>query len=64
MTIPDSARPLMASKPLAHATTLNARIYMGPDVQLPPLALRDRRGFVARLTSRRFAGVGPWASRA
>jgi len=29
MTIPDSVRALMARKPLAHLTRLNARIYMG-----------------------------------
>ncbi|MGH7332512.1 MAG: TIGR03618 family F420-dependent PPOX class oxidoreductase [Candidatus Rokuibacteriota bacterium] len=39
-----------------------ARIYMGPDVHFPPPALRDRPGFVTRITPRRHAGVGPWSS--
>jgi hypothetical protein len=40
-----------------------ARIYLGPDADFPPAALRDRPGFVTRITPRRFAGVGPWISR-
>jgi len=40
-----------------------ARIYMGPDADFPPAALRDRPGFVTRITPRRFAGEGPWSSR-
>src|SRR5215469_282253 len=39
-----------------------ARIYLGPDADFPPAALRDRPGFVTRITPRRFAGVGPWIS--
>ena len=39
-----------------------ARIYMGPDADFPPAQLRDRPGFVTRITPRRFAGVGPWSS--
>src|SRR5499425_2174053 len=39
-----------------------ARIYMGPDADFPPGALRDRPGFVTRIAPRRFAGVGPWIS--
>ena len=40
-----------------------ARIYMGPDADFPPAALRDRPGFVTRITPRRFSGEGPWSSR-
>ena len=40
-----------------------ARIYMGPDADFPPAELRDRPGFVTRITPRRFSGVGPWSSR-
>jgi hypothetical protein len=40
-----------------------ARIYMGPDADFPPGALRDRPGFVTRITPRRLAGEGPWSSR-
>jgi PPOX class probable F420-dependent enzyme len=39
-----------------------ARIYLGPDVEFPPPALRDRPGFVTRITPRRISGVGPWSS--
>jgi len=39
-----------------------ARIYLGPDADFPPAALRDRPGFVTRITAQRFAGVGPWIS--
>ena len=40
-----------------------ARIYLGPDADFPPAALRDRPGFVTRITPRRLAGVGPWISK-
>jgi len=40
-----------------------ARIYLGPDSDFPPAALRDRPGYVTRITPRRFAGVGPWISK-
>jgi len=40
-----------------------ARIYMGPDADFPPAELRDRPGFVTRVTPRRFSGLGPWSSR-
>lgn len=39
-----------------------ARIYMRPDADFPPAALRDRTGFVTRITPQRFAGEGPWSS--
>jgi len=40
-----------------------AHIYLGPDADFPPAALRDRPGFVTRITPRRLAGVEPWISR-
>jgi len=40
-----------------------ARIYLGSDADFPPAALRDRPGYVTRITPRRFAGVGPWISK-
>jgi len=40
-----------------------ARIYMGPDADFPPAGLRDRPGFVTRITPRRLAGIGPWSSK-
>src|SRR5262245_51510055 len=40
-----------------------ARIYVGPDADFPPAELRDRPGFMTRITPHRFAGVGPWSSR-
>ena len=40
-----------------------ARIYMGPEADFPPAELRDRPGFVTRITPRRLAGVGPWNSK-
>jgi PPOX class probable F420-dependent enzyme len=40
-----------------------APLYLGPDADFPPSALRDRPGFVTRITPRRFAGVGPWISK-
>ena len=39
-----------------------ARIYMAPDADFPPAELRDRPGFITRITPQRFAGVGPWSS--
>lgn len=38
-----------------------ARIYMGPQADFPPAALRDRAGYVTRIAPRRFAGVGSWS---
>src|SRR5262245_30364110 len=39
------------------------RVCMGPDAGFPAGELRDRPGFVARITPRRFAGGGAWSSR-
>jgi PPOX class probable F420-dependent enzyme len=38
-----------------------ARGYIGPDVEFPPPALRDKPGFITRIRPTRIAGVGPWA---
>lgn len=38
-----------------------ARVYIGPDVEFPPPALRDRPGYITRIRPTRIAGVGPWA---
>lgn len=37
-----------------------ARIYIGPDVEFPPAAMRGRPGYVTHIRPTRIAGVGPW----
>jgi PPOX class probable F420-dependent enzyme len=37
-----------------------ARIYLGPDADFPPAAMRNISGYITRITPTRFAGVGPW----
>lgn len=37
-----------------------ALLYLGRDSDFPPPRLRDRAGFVTRITPERFGGVGPW----
>jgi PPOX class probable F420-dependent enzyme len=39
-----------------------APIYLGPDADFPPPAMRNLAGFVARIAPARFAGIGPWVS--
>ena len=39
-----------------------ARIYLGPDVDFPPAAMRNIPGYITRITPTRFAGIGPWSS--
>jgi PPOX class probable F420-dependent enzyme len=39
-----------------------ARLYLGPNADFPPPAMRNIPGFVTRITPARFAGVGPWAA--
>jgi PPOX class probable F420-dependent enzyme len=36
------------------------RIYLGPDADFPPAAMRNIPGYITRITPTRFAGVGPW----
>ena len=39
-----------------------APIYLGPDADFPPAAMRNIPGYVTRITPARFAGIGPWAA--
>jgi PPOX class probable F420-dependent enzyme len=39
-----------------------ARIYLGPNADFPPAAMRNVPGYVTRITPARFAGIGPWAA--
>jgi len=39
-----------------------ARIYLGPNADFPPAAMRNIPGYVTRITPKRFAGIGPWAA--
>jgi len=41
-----------------------APLYLGPDTDYPPAAMRKIPGFVTRITPERFAGVGPWVQKA
>jgi len=41
-----------------------APIYLGPNADFPPAAMRNVPGYITRITPARFAGVGPWASQA
>ena len=36
------------------------RIYLGPNADFPPAAMRNIPGYITRITPTRFAGVGPW----
>ena len=38
-----------------------ARIYMSPDAEFPPESIRNRPGYMTRITPERFAGIGPWS---
>jgi PPOX class probable F420-dependent enzyme len=37
-----------------------ARIYLGPNADFPPAAMRSIPGYITRITPTRFAGIGPW----
>ena len=37
-----------------------ARLYLGPDAEFPPAAMRNTPGYITRIAPTRFAGVGPW----
>jgi PPOX class probable F420-dependent enzyme len=41
-----------------------APIYLGPNADFPPAAMRNIPGYITRITPARFAGIGPWASQA
>ena len=36
------------------------RIYLGPNVDFPPAAMRNIPGYITRITPTAFAGIGPW----
>ena len=36
------------------------RIYLGPNVDFPPAAMRNIPGYITRITATAFAGIGPW----
>jgi PPOX class probable F420-dependent enzyme len=38
-----------------------APIYLGPQADFPPAAMRNISGYVTRITPARFSGIGPWA---
>src|SRR5216684_7916178 len=38
-----------------------ARIYLGPNADFPPAAMRNIPGYITRITPTRLAGIGPWA---
>jgi PPOX class probable F420-dependent enzyme len=40
-----------------------ARIYLGPNADYPPAAMRDTPGYITRITPTRFTGIGPWNAR-
>src|SRR5262245_31819964 len=37
-----------------------ARIYLAPNANFPPAAMRNLPGYITRVSPTRFAGVGPW----
>jgi PPOX class probable F420-dependent enzyme len=40
-----------------------ARIYLGPNAEYPPAAMRNTPGYITRITPTRFTGIGPWNAR-
>ncbi len=36
-------------------------LYLGPQADFPPPAMRNIPGYVTRIAPARFAGIGPWA---
>lgn len=39
-----------------------AKVYLGPGVEFPPPALRDKPGYLTHVVPERFAGIGPWSA--
>jgi PPOX class probable F420-dependent enzyme len=35
-------------------------LYLGPQADFPPAAMRNITGYVTRITPARFSGIGPW----
>jgi PPOX class probable F420-dependent enzyme len=40
-----------------------APIYLGPNVDFPPVSMRNIPGYITRITPSRFTGIGPWTAR-
>jgi PPOX class probable F420-dependent enzyme len=40
------------------------RLYLGPNADYPPAAIRNIPGWVTRITPARFTGIGPWVGQA
>jgi hypothetical protein len=38
------------------------RLYLGPNADFPPAAMRNIPGYITRITPSRFAGIGPWVA--
>jgi len=38
-----------------------APIYLGPNADFPPAAMRSIPGYITRITPTRLGGIGPWA---
>ena len=41
-----------------------ARIYLGPNADFPPPAMRNVPGYITRIAPSRFSGIGPWVAQA
>ena len=41
-----------------------AKIYLGPNADFPPPAMRSVAGYITRISPARFSGIGPWAQAA
>jgi PPOX class probable F420-dependent enzyme len=39
-----------------------APLYLGPNADFPPPAMRNIPGYITRITPARFGGIGPWAA--
>jgi len=39
-----------------------AKLYLGPNADFPPSAMRSIPGYITRIAPARFAGIGPWAT--
>src|SRR5229473_6241066 len=40
-----------------------APLYLGPNADFPPPAMRNIPGYITRITPTRFTGIGQWAAR-
>ena len=38
------------------------RLYLGPNADYPPAAMRNISGYITRITPARVAGIGPWVA--